>query len=109
VKQDQKVKMEAGKTAKEPVAKANIVFKVQLMASSKDLPLRSEDFKGLSALSKEPYKNLYRYFYGSTNSYFQAKLFKSNADAKGYTTSFIVAYKDGVRIPLNEALKYEAQ
>ncbi|MBT8204298.1 MAG: N-acetylmuramoyl-L-alanine amidase [Eudoraea sp.] len=105
----EKVKEEVGKTAKEPVAKANIVFKVQLMASSKDLPLRSEDFKGLSALSKEPYKNLYRYFYGSTNSYFQAKLFKSNADAKGYTTSFIVAYKDGVRIPLNEALKYEAQ
>ena len=94
---------------KEPEAKENIIFKVQLMASAKDLPLRSEDFKGLSALSKEPYKNLYRYFYGKTNSYFQAKLFKSNADAKGYTTSFIVAYKDGVRIPLSEALKSEAQ
>ena len=103
------LKKEADKATKEPVEKANITFKVQLMASSKDLPLRSEDFKGLSALSKEPYNNLYRYFYGNTNSYFQAKLFKSNADAKGYTTSFIVAYKDGVRIPLNEALKYEAQ
>ncbi len=49
---------------------------------------------------------MYRYFYGNTNSYFQAQLFKSNADAKGYTSSFIVAYKDGVRIPLSEALKY---
>ena len=76
------------------------------MASSKNLPLNSEDFRGLSALSKEPYNNLYRYFYGNTPSYFQAKLFKSNADAKGYTSSFIVAYKDGVRIPLSEALKY---
>ncbi len=103
------VKKEAGQATQKLAEKANIVFKVQLMASSRDLPLRSEDFKGLSALSKEPYKNLYRYFYGKTNSYFQAKLFKSNADAKGYTSSFIVAYKDGVRIPLNEALKYEAQ
>lgn len=91
---------------RELVEKENIVFKVQLMASSKNLPLRSEDFGGLSALSKEPYKNMYRYFYGNTHSYFQAKLFKTNADAKGYTSSFIVAYKEGVRIPLSEALKY---
>ena len=92
-------------TQRKLVEKENIVFKVQLMASSKDLPLRSEDFKGLNALSKEPYKNMYRYFYGNTSSYFQAQLFKSNADAKGYTSSFIVAYKDGVRIPLSEALQ----
>lgn len=99
-------KKEEGQTTKSPAEKANITFKVQLMASSKDLPLRSEDFRGLSGLSKEPYKKLFRYFYGNTPSYFQAKLFKSNADAKGYTSSFIVAYKDGVRIPLKEALKY---
>lgn len=94
-----------GEPQRKLVEKENIVFKVQLMASSKDLPLRSEDFKGLNALSKEPYKNMYRYFYGNTSSYFQAQLFKSNADAKGYTSSFIVAYKDGVRIPLSEALQ----
>ena len=97
---------EADPTELKPKMTANITFKVQLMASSQDLPLNSEDFRGLSALSKEPYKNLFRYFYGNTPSYFQAKLLKSNADAKGYTTSFIVAYKDGVRIPLSEALKY---
>ena len=89
----------------EPKNTPNIIFKVQLLASSKDMPLRSEDFRGLNKLSKEPYKNLYRYMYGSTNSYFDAKLLKSNADAKGYTTSYIVAYKDGKRIPLGEALK----
>ncbi len=85
---------------------ANIVFKVQLMASSRDLPLRPSDFKGLGKLSKEPYKNLYRYLYGNTPSYEEAKLLKSNADLKGYTTSFIVAYKDGVRIPVEEAVEY---
>ncbi|MEA1787400.1 N-acetylmuramoyl-L-alanine amidase [Arenibacter sp. GZD96] len=92
-----------------PAVKENVVFKVQLMASSKDLPLRSEDFKGLNKLSKEPINDLFRYMYGNTSSYTEAKLLKTNADAKGYTTSYIVAYKDGVRIPLQEALKYVSE
>lgn len=44
--------------------------------------------------------------YGNTNSYKDAKLLKSNADLKGFTTSYIVAYKDGKRISVQEALKY---
>ncbi len=93
------------KTPKEAVS-ANIIFKVQLMASSKVIPLDGDYFNGLNTLTKEPYKNLYRYMYGETNSYLKAKLLKSNADAKGYTTSYIVAYRDGARIPVSEALKY---
>ena len=86
-----------------------ISFKVQLLASSKNLPLQAEKFNGLTELSKEPYKSLYRYFYGSTTSYVKAKLLKANADAKGYNTSFIVAYRDGARIPIEEALKYVSE
>ncbi len=82
-----------------------IIFKVQLLASSKSLPLEPGNFNGLNTLSKEPYKNLFRYMYGSASTYKDAKLLKSNADLKGYTTSYIVAYKDGVRIPTPEAIK----
>lgn len=88
------------------VAEAVVEFKVQLMASSRDIPLRPDRFNGLGKLSREPHNNLYRYFYGSTASYGEAKMLKANADMKGYTTSFIVAYKDGVRIPVEEAVKY---
>jgi len=86
---------------------ASVVFKVQILASSTVIPLNGANFKGLNELSKEriPNKNVYRYMYGSTSSFEQAKLLKSNADAKGYTTSYIVAYKDGLRIPLSQALK----
>ena len=94
---------------KEPKKTENIIFKVQIFASSKNIPLDSENFKGLNTLSKEPYKNLYRYMYGNTDSHFQATLLKSNADAKGYNTSYIVAYKDGVRISETEALKYVSE
>jgi N-acetylmuramoyl-L-alanine amidase len=99
-----KDKPEAG-PAENPES-GTVVFKVQLMASAKDLPLRPDDFRGLGNLSKEPYKNLYRYLYGNTNSYEEAKLLKTNADLKGYTTSFIVAYRDGIRLPMKEAMKY---
>ena len=39
---------------------AGVVFKVQLMASAKDIPLTGANFNELDMLSKEPIKNLYR-------------------------------------------------
>jgi len=89
--------------------KSNLIYKVQLFASSREIPLNSENFKGLNKLTKEPVGKLYRYMYGNAESFFDAKLLKSNADAKGYTTSYVVAYKDGKRISLDEALKYVSE
>lgn len=85
--------------------KSDFIFKVQLMASARNIPLKGENFNGLDMLSKEPFKNLYRYMYGQATSYSDAKALKTKADAKGYPTSYIVAYKNGVRVPLKEALK----
>ena len=93
-----------------PVAEektSSVEYRVQILASAKKLELKSENFKGLNNLSREPFKNLYRYMYGKTSSYEQVKLFKANADAKGYTTSYIVAYKDGERVGVKEALAYQ--
>lgn len=93
------------KVEKKTEPKSEVVFKVQLMASAKNIPLRGENFNGLDMLSKEPYKNLFRYMYGNATSYDEAKRLKTRADARGYGTSYIVAYKKGVRVPLKEALK----
>ena len=84
---------------------SDLVFKVQIMASSRNIPLEKANFKGLDVLSKEPFKNLYRYMYGNAKTYEEAKNLKADADAKGYTTSYIVVYKKGTRVPLKEALK----
>lgn len=86
-------------------AKSGVVFKVQLMASAKNIPLKGENFKGLDKLSKEPFKNLYRYMYGNASSFDDAKLLKAKAATKGYTTAYIVAYKNGNRVSISEALK----
>lgn len=81
-----------------------IIFKIQLMASSKNVQLTSANFNGLSNLSQEPYKNLYRYMYGETRSYREAKMMQTLAQEKGYKSAYIVAYKLGERIPIKQAM-----
>jgi len=98
------------KAIKKPTpTKPSIEYRVQILASAKNIALTGSNFNGLNNLSKEPYKNLYRYMYGRVNSMQGAKLLKSNADLKGYSSSYIVAYKDGKRISIKEANKYVSQ
>ncbi|WP_158976771.1 N-acetylmuramoyl-L-alanine amidase [Cellulophaga sp. L1A9] len=85
--------------------KSEIVFKVQIMASSKDLGVASSNFKGLNNISKEAFKNIYRYMYGSSTSYDYANTLRKDAEDKGYKGSYVVAYKNGVRINIKEAIK----
>lgn len=101
----------SGVTNNNPKGKAEneIVFKVQLLASAKTISLVPSNFNGLNNISKEPYQKLFRYMYGSTRSYEDAQYLKSNAVSKGFKTCYIVAYKQGVRIPVPEAIKYLSQ
>jgi len=101
--------VEVPKIEERPTPKANVEFRVQLMASAKNLLASDPIFKGLNEISKEPYQNLYRYMHGSTNSYIKATLLKKVADAKGFSTSFLVAYVDGVRTDVREAKKYASE
>lgn len=87
---------------------AGIIFKVQLMAISKEIPLTPANFRGLGTLSREPVNNMYRILYGNTPSYEQAKILQAGARQKGYDKAYIVAYKDGERIPVERALQYLA-
>ncbi len=82
-----------------------VTFKIQIAAGSRRLAPKSYNFKGLNAISREKRNNIYRYFYGATSDYNEAKTNKQEATDKGYTTAFIVAYKNGERISVEEALK----
>ncbi|MDC6389796.1 N-acetylmuramoyl-L-alanine amidase [Maribacter sp. PR1] len=86
-----------------------LVYKVQLMASSRDLPLVSDNFKGLSQITKEPYNKLFRYLYGSTLSYREAKMLQSKAARIGYPSAYIVAYKQGERVAVPKELQEDSQ
>lgn len=89
----------------EPLLIDNVVFKVQIAASSKQLEPKSYNFKGLSDISREKVGKIFKYFYGYTSDYNKIKQFQIQAKAKGYKDCFVVAYKDGNKIAVSEALK----
>ncbi|WP_338733986.1 N-acetylmuramoyl-L-alanine amidase family protein [Mangrovimonas cancribranchiae] len=86
----------------------NIVFKVQIAASSKKLEPKPYNFKGLDDVSREKINGLYKYYYGYTSNYTKVKQQQQTAKSKGYNSSFIVAFKDGQQITLEEALNSKA-
>ena len=83
----------------------NIIFKIQISASSRNLPLKPYNFKGLSDISMKKSGHIYKYFYGATPDYNTIKKMQSTAVSKGYKDCLIVAYKDGIKIDVSQALK----
>ena len=84
--------------------KRGIVFKVQIAASSRLLELTKANFKGLRGVSVLKGDKLYRYFYGQANQYKAAKRLKQKAIKAGYEHAFIVAFKDGIKIKISDAI-----
>lgn len=82
----------------------NVIFKVQVAAGSNKLETKPYNFKGLDNISREQEGNLYRYFYGSTSNYNEAKRLQETAKQK-FSSCFIVAYKEGKRVELSDVLK----
>ncbi len=88
-----------------PKVKADITFKVQISASSRKLETKAYNFKGLSGITREKQNSIYKYFYGNTSDFDEITALKNEAKAKGYSTCFIVAYKKGKKVSLQEARK----
>ena len=81
-----------------------ITFKVQLAASSKKLETKQYNFKGLKDISREMEGKLYKYYYGGTSNYNEIQLMKTFAQEKGYSSSYIVAFKNGEKLKLSDVI-----
>lgn len=84
---------------------SGVSFMVQIAASSRELETKSYNFNGLSDISRMQNGKMYRYYYGETSDYSEIKNKKTEAIKKGYGSSFIVAFKNGERVSLNNVLK----
>ena len=82
-----------------------IIYKVQIGTSPKKVALESKNFKGLEPISMNELNKSFVYLYGETTDMQEAKRFLATAKSKGYTTAFIVPFKNGQKISLQEALK----
>jgi len=88
-----------------PVSKG-IIFKVQISASGKKLDLTPGNFKGLNNISVATDNgSLYKYMYGETSDYNVAKQYLSEAKSKGFDGAYLVAFKNGQKITIQEAIK----
>lgn len=81
-----------------------IVFKVQILTSSRQLHVNSSHFKGLKEIESFKEDNIYKYTYGNTTDYKEAVKTKEEIKEK-FPDAFIVAFRNDKKIPLGEALK----
>jgi len=82
-----------------------IIFKVQIISSSTRLAKNSPQFKGLKNIWEYKENDLYKYTIGSQKDLKSASALQSEFRGKGFTGAFVVAFKNGKRIPVREAIK----
>lgn len=85
---------------------SGVIFKVQIAAVGKKIELTPSNFKGLKNVSiNSDNGSLYKYTYGETSDYGTAKLNLEEAKSKGFSTAYLIAFKEGKKISVQEALK----
>ena len=91
----------------EPVidSKQNIIFKVQIGTYLKEMK-SSEKFQGLE-VEQQIINRTYKYLVGNTSSKKVADKLKIKMIERGFNGAFIVAFKDGLRINVKEALSLQ--
>ena len=87
------------------ISSNGIIFKVQISASGTKLETLPKNFKGLSPISREQDGKLYKYFYAEETDFEQIKKRLEEAKKKGFSSAYVVAYKEGLKISVSEALK----
>lgn len=94
--------------SEEASANSGIVFKVQISAINEKLSRRKnyyqEKFGLQMEVAVEVHEGLKKYTVGNFTSYSKARKFRDEI-LSNVNDSFVVAYKDGVRIPVPEALE----
>lgn len=84
-----------------------LIYRLQIGFFKSQLP--SDHFDGIFPLSSQKVdETYYRYTAGNFEKYDDAKEALKNIYQKGYTDSFVVAYLNGEKVSINEALKNEA-
>lgn len=84
-------------------AKSVPVFKVQVLASNRQLRSGSELFRGHTDIDCVQEGNFYKYCIGSSTNYNDISRLRGKL-LKDFPQSFIIAYKNGARMDVNQAI-----
>ncbi|MFV8393296.1 N-acetylmuramoyl-L-alanine amidase family protein [Flavobacterium sp. LB2P6] len=81
------------------------LFKVQLSATSKRIALIPKNFNGLKNISVAYENRVYKYMYGETADYDEAKKQLNEAKEKGYDSAFLIVFKNGEKVNIQDVIK----
>ncbi|KAA3646928.1 MAG: N-acetylmuramoyl-L-alanine amidase [Bacteroidetes bacterium] len=85
--------------------KEGLIFKVQLSTTTNKIDPSPTNFKGLSGVTYYEAGGLYRYTYGNEKSWESANKLQEKVRANGFEDAFIIAFNNGKRIAVGEAVK----
>jgi len=91
------------KTPKKRIVKG-VDFKVQISSSTKKVNTAAHNFKGLKGIERIRVGAHHKYYYGSTSDYNKIKELQKEAKTKGYKGAFVIAFKNGRKISVKDAL-----
>jgi N-acetylmuramoyl-L-alanine amidase len=86
-------------------AKDIIEYKVQIASGKNKVALKAYNFKGLKDVQIAKVGSYYKYYYGVTSTFKKVLISLKIAKQKGYKSAFVVAFKNGEKISLNQAKK----
>jgi len=79
------------------MASDGIVYKIQILTTSKKIPTNSRELKGYKNVNFFEEKGLYKYTYGETTSLNEIQSLKRKVE-KDFKGAFVVQFKDGKKI-----------
>lgn len=79
-------------------------FMVQFLTSSKQIGLEPANFNGLQAVQEHSGPGVWRYLFGESPDLDGARALLETCKGKGYEGAFIVAYRNGQRLDLQQAI-----
>ena len=85
--------------------KSDILFKVQIASSSSQIELKPENFKGLKNVEELDLSGVFKYTYGSVGNFDEAIKIQKKVRESKYKDAFLIAVKNGKRIPISEAIQ----
>ncbi len=106
-KEEIKIDKNDKKKNKEVPVEKGVVFSVQIATSSVKYELLPENFNGVENVTIYEAGGLFRYTVGKEKNMTDANTLQLQLRANGFTDAFIVAFSDGVRIPISEALSLQ--
>lgn len=89
----------------ERVSEEGLLFKIQIATFASEVKASPENFKGLEDVSYYEAGGLYRYTYGSAKTWDAANELQKKVRDSGYEDAFVVAFHNGKRIAVGEAVK----